>query len=59
MVIAMLENILEIRSTALGSITSPMATVTKDHGTKVRSRVSECTLSEMELCDAESGIAEF
>lgn len=55
----MLENILEIRSTALGSITSPMATVTKDHGTKVRSRVLECTLSEMELCDAESGIAEF
>lgn len=55
----MQESILEIRSMVLGSITSPMATVMKDHGMKVGSRVWECTLSEMVRCVAESGIVEF
>lgn len=59
MVTSMLGSTLLTRSMALVFIILLTATAMKDRGTKARSKVSECTLFEVEIRDVETGMLEF
>lgn len=58
-VISMLASTSVTLSMGLVSIILLMVTVMKDHGTKARSKVLECTHFAMEKQDAETGLLGF